>query len=61
MFRSPLHRALPCVRAALPLARGTATSAPDNRIEVFIDDKKVLVEPGTTVLQVIYENQYCFY
>lgn len=50
MFRVPLHRALPCVRVILPLTRGAATAAPE-KIEVFIDDKKVLVEPGTTVLQ----------
>lgn len=37
--------------------RGTATKAVD-KIEVFIDDKPVLVEPGTTVLQVkIYCRQ----
>jgi NADH dehydrogenase (ubiquinone) Fe-S protein 1 len=31
--------------------RSTATKAPE-KIEVFIDDKRVLVDPGTTVLQV---------
>jgi hypothetical protein len=31
--------------------RGTTTKAPE-KIEVFIDDKSVLVDPGTTVLQV---------
>lgn len=31
--------------------RGTATRAPE-KIEVFIDDKPVMVDPGTTVLQV---------
>jgi hypothetical protein len=31
--------------------RGTATKAPE-KVEVFIDDKRVLVDPGTTVLQV---------
>lgn len=30
----------------------TQSSAPE-KIEVFIDDKPVMVEPGTTVLQVI--------
>jgi hypothetical protein len=31
--------------------RGTTTKAPE-KVEVFIDDKSVLVDPGTTVLQV---------
>jgi len=31
--------------------RGTATKAPE-KFEVFIDDKRVLVDPNTTVLQV---------
>jgi NADH dehydrogenase (ubiquinone) Fe-S protein 1 len=31
--------------------RGTTTKAPE-KVEVFIDDKRVLVDPGTTVLQV---------
>ena len=37
------------------VARTLSTSAPE-KVEVFIDDKPVLVEPGTTVLQVIMEQ-----
>jgi hypothetical protein len=29
-----------------------AVTPPDNRVEVFVDDKPVLVPPGATVLQV---------
>jgi hypothetical protein len=37
--------------------RGTVTKAPE-KVEVFIDDKRVLVDPGTTVLQVgFYQSQ----
>nr|AWW05879.1 NADH-ubiquinone oxidoreductase 75 kDa subunit [Nilaparvata lugens] len=51
MLRTPLHRALlPCVREALSVSRASVTTAPE-KIEVFIDDKRVMVEPGTTVLQ----------
>lgn len=50
MLRVPVHRALPCVRVVFSSVRGTATKAPE-KIEVFIDDKKVMVDPGTTVLQ----------
>jgi NADH dehydrogenase (ubiquinone) Fe-S protein 1 len=51
MLRIPLVRAVPTVNAIKCSVRGTATQAPE-KIEVFIDDKKVMVEPGTTVLQV---------
>jgi hypothetical protein len=34
-----------------PSRRGNASGAPD-KIECFVDGKKVLVDPGTTVLQV---------
>lgn len=41
----------------------TQSSAPE-KIEVFIDDKPVMVEPGTTVLQVSFFMAlylpYCF-
>jgi hypothetical protein len=37
--------------------RGTTTKAPE-KVEVFIDDKRVLVDPGTTVLQVgLHQSQ----
>lgn len=51
MFRIPVTRALPnAAKALCSPKRCTATSAPE-KIEVFVDDKPVLVEPGTTVLQ----------
>lgn len=53
MLRVPLSRALcsPVTRATLPaVTRGNSGQAPE-KVEVFIDDKSVLVEPGTTVLQ----------
>lgn len=50
MLRLPLLRSIPQVTRALG-ARGNATGAPD-KIEVFVDDQPVLVDPGTTVLQV---------
>lgn len=52
MLRLPLNRALPYIRVVYS-ARGTATNAPE-KVEVFIDDKRVLVDPGTTVLQVFF-------
>jgi len=51
MLRLPWSRALPStVKVVWSSARGTASKAPE-KIEVFIDEKKVMVEPGTTVLQ----------
>lgn len=54
MLRLPLtvsiHRALSAQLFNIGV-RGTATKVPE-KIEVFIDDKPVMVEPGTTVLQV---------
>jgi len=55
MMRIPVSQALRKVgrlqggaaRLAAPLS-----TAPPEKVEVFIDDKRVLVEPGTTVLQV---------
>jgi NADH dehydrogenase (ubiquinone) Fe-S protein 1 len=32
-------------------APAAPVAVPDNRVEVFVNDKRVLVEPGTTVLQ----------
>lgn len=51
MLRLPLLRAIPQVSRALG-ARANSTGAPE-KIEVFVDDQPVLVDPGTTVLQVI--------
>lgn len=33
------------------LSTAVTQNPPDNRVEVFVDDKRVLVEPGTTVIQ----------
>lgn len=53
MLRGPLARAAPAAaKVIFNTARGTATKAPE-KIEVFVDDKPVMVDPGTTVLQVI--------
>nr|CAD7444597.1 unnamed protein product [Timema bartmani] len=49
MLRIPLLRTASLPNLSL-LLRGTATSVAE-KIEVFIDDKSVLVDPGTTVLQ----------
>lgn len=55
MLRLCLTKSLNGANSPLILAvRTTATTpakAPE-KIEVFVDDKSVLVEPGTTVLQV---------
>ena len=51
MLRLPLLRSLPQATRALAGTRCNSTQAPE-KIEVFIDDQKVLVDPGTTVLQV---------
>lgn len=54
MLRAPLHRALslPNLRQLSPALRNlSTTSAQLEKIEVFVDDKPVMVEPGTTVLQ----------
>lgn len=50
MLRLPLLRSIPQVTRVLT-ARSNSTGAPE-KIEVFVDDQKVLVDPGTTVLQV---------
>ncbi|KAJ4443327.1 NADH dehydrogenase Fe-S protein subunit 1 ndufs1 [Periplaneta americana] len=52
MLRLPLQRVLnpQNARVVTLCSRGSATKAPE-KIEVFIDDKRVLVDPGTTVLQ----------
>jgi len=53
MLRFPLHRVLnpQSTRVVTVSNRSTTTKAPE-KVEVFIDDKRVLVDPGTTVLQV---------
>lgn len=53
MIRLPLTRALPnAVKGVCSPTRTSATAAlAPEKFEVFIDDKPVLVEPGTTVLQ----------
>ncbi|KAE8739365.1 hypothetical protein FOCC_FOCC015136 [Frankliniella occidentalis] len=54
MLRVPLHKALslPNLRQLSPALRGiSSTPVQLEKIEVFVDDKPVLVEPGTTVLQ----------
>lgn len=49
MLRLPFLRSIPQVSRALG-ARANSTGAPE-KIEVFVDDQRVLVDPGTTVLQ----------
>lgn len=58
MMRIPVNRVLQkAVRHVVPGGSSTCTaarglaSAPE-KVELFIDDKRVLVDPGTTVLQV---------
>ena len=55
MLRLPFLRSIPQVTRAATLAgaRTNATGAPE-KIEVFVDNQPVLVDPGTTVLQVDY-------
>ncbi|XP_071803111.1 NADH-ubiquinone oxidoreductase 75 kDa subunit, mitochondrial-like [Asterias amurensis] len=53
MLRAPLSRALLVTRQLAPSLTGNrlnSTAAPE-KVEVFVDDKSVLVDPGTTVLQ----------
>lgn len=53
MFRTTLQRTVPCIRLVVTSGQSRPNSnAPPSKLEVFIDDKKVLVDPGTTVLQV---------
>lgn len=39
--------------SARPVIRSQTTNAAPKKVEVFIDDKKILVDPGMTILQVI--------
>ncbi|XP_022109177.1 NADH-ubiquinone oxidoreductase 75 kDa subunit, mitochondrial-like [Acanthaster planci] len=53
MLRAPLSRALLVSRQLAPSLTGNrlnSTAAPE-KVEVFVDDKSVWVDPGTTVLQ----------
>lgn len=49
-MRIPARRLLNVARVGSPFR--AMSSAPE-KVEVFIDDKRILVDPGTTVLQVI--------
>ncbi|MEE6490248.1 hypothetical protein FKM82_015814 [Ascaphus truei] len=52
MFRLPaIHRTLASATQATKSNVRTAATAASNHIEVFVDGKPVMVEPGTTVLQ----------
>jgi len=55
MMRLAIPRAIKRISLATTNGglRASSTSAPE-KVEVFIDDKRVLVDPGTTVLQVCY-------
>lgn len=56
MFRVTLAKAISGTNRCLYLtARTSSTATPakaPEKIEVFVDDKSVMVDPGTTVLQV---------
>lgn len=57
MFRYTLTKALTnsngrFVNVTWVRSTGSAPAKIPEKIEVFVDDKSVLVEPGTTVLQV---------
>ncbi|KAI5712678.1 hypothetical protein M8J75_010395 [Diaphorina citri] len=51
MLRKPLTKVLPCVRVLSPVKTLSTSAVNNEKFEVFIDDKKVMVDPGTTVLQ----------
>ena len=53
MLRLPFLRSIP--QASRALAARNNSTAPPEKVEVFIDNQPVLVDPGTTVLQVIQE------
>jgi len=57
MLRKSIQKAAKASRRCLHLGNSNNSAAgkpagQPSLLEVFIDDKKVLVEPGTTVLQV---------
>uniref|UniRef100_A0A8D8LWD8 NADH-ubiquinone oxidoreductase 75 kDa subunit, mitochondrial n=1 Tax=Cacopsylla melanoneura TaxID=428564 RepID=A0A8D8LWD8_9HEMI len=51
MLRGSLTKALPCARILSPVKTLSTSAVNNEKFEVFIDDKKVMVDPGTTVLQ----------
>ncbi|XP_050435934.1 NADH-ubiquinone oxidoreductase 75 kDa subunit, mitochondrial [Adelges cooleyi] len=51
MFRTTILRSAPCARLVVSGQCRPNSNAPPSKLEVFIDDKKVQVDPGTTVLQ----------
>ncbi|VVC36797.1 Hypothetical protein CINCED_3A003457 [Cinara cedri] len=52
MFRTTLQRTAPSIRLVVTSGQSRPNSnVPPSKLEVFIDDKKVHVDPGTTVLQ----------
>lgn len=53
MFRTTLIKSAPCARLVATTQCRQYSYAPPAKLEVYIDDKKVQVDPGTTVLQVI--------
>lgn len=64
MLRSSIQKAAKVSRRCVHIgntnkAAVAKPSAEQTLLEVYIDDKKVLVEPGTTVLQVMYF--FCFF
>ena len=68
MFRASLTKIiaqktpLRCAGACLRSSSSSATAAPlakaPEKLEVFIDDKPVMVDPGTTILQVYMSILY---
>ena len=53
MLRLPFLRSIPQVTRVASLGARTNSTAAPEKVEVFIDGQPVLVDPGTTVLQVI--------
>ncbi|XP_050533761.1 NADH-ubiquinone oxidoreductase 75 kDa subunit, mitochondrial [Daktulosphaira vitifoliae] len=51
MFRTTLIKSAPCARFITTTQCRQYSNAPPSKLEVYIDDKKVQVDPGTTVLQ----------
>lgn len=59
MLRVPIHRALiraGTTRTTAIRSTGTVPAKAPEKIEIFIDDKPVLVDPGTTILQVSHQG-----
>lgn len=51
---SPIHKIAAAAFRTTAVAAQTPAKAPE-KIEVFVDDIPVHVEPGTTILQVSYQ------